>query len=388
MRDLTILMPCLNESETLATCIGKAQSWAATSGLDVEVLIADNGSTDGSIEIAEMLGARVVRVTERGYGSALWAGCSSAAGRWIIFGDADDSYDFSTLDPFVDGLREGYDLVMGNRFLGGIEPGAMPWKNRHIGNPALSLVGRAVFGIPVRDFHCGLRALTKDAFERMDLRTTGMEFASEVVIKAAKSGMRITEVPTTLSKDGRSRPPHLRPWRDGWRHLRFMMLFSPRWLFAIPGTLLFVVSLAVYIRLLLGSWTVGRVTFDVHTLFFAQAGVTLGLLALLTGVATRTIGTRDELFDEHALLRPLDDFPTVEAGGLVGLLFVVAGLAWGFSAVANWGSQDFGPLRSDELLRTISLSTALLTIGGILLVFSLLLGFIALPTRASRNTTA
>ena len=236
---LTILMPCLNEAETLALCINKANAWALHSGIQTEVLIADNSSTDGSQAIAESLGARVIPVKQRGYGSALFYGCMVARGEWIIMGDADDSYDFSNLDSFIQKLREGFDLVMGNRFLGGIAPGAMPWKNRYIGNPILTWVGRLLFKCPAKDFHCGLRGFRKDAFLRMDLRTTGMEFASEMVIKANLFGMRIVEVSTTLSKDGRSRPPHLRPWRDGWRHLRFMLLFSPLWLFLYQGLLCF-----------------------------------------------------------------------------------------------------------------------------------------------------
>jgi glycosyltransferase involved in cell wall biosynthesis len=380
--DLTILMPCLDEAETLGTCIRKAQAWASSSGVPTEILVADNGSTDGSVEIAEALGARVVRVPERGYGAALYAGCAAASGRWIVLGDADDSYDFSRLDLFVERLRDGYDLVMGNRFQGGIEPGAMPWKNRYVGNPVLSRVGRILFGAPVADFHCGLRGLSKDAFERMDLRTTGMEFASEMVIKASQAGMRIAEVPTTLSRDGRSRPPHLRPWRDGWRHLRFMMLFSPRWLFVIPGLLLFGVSLLVYVRLLWGPWALGQVTLDVHTLFFAQAGLTLGLLAVLTGVVARALGTRDGLFPAHRFLAWLDRLPAAEIGALVGAVVTLAGFLWGVSAVVAWGSREFGPISGSDLLRTISLSTTLLTNGGIVFVFSLLLGFISLPTRS------
>jgi Glycosyl transferase family 2 len=383
--DLTILMPCLNEAETLGACIDKAQRWSRRSGLATEIVVADNGSTDGSIEIAQAAGARVVHVPERGYGAALYAGCEQAAGRWIIFGDADDSYDFSNLDPFVDQLSADYDLVMGNRFRGGIQPGAMPFKNRYIGNPVLSAVGRALFGIPVRDFHCGIRGLTKDAFERMDLRTSGMEFASEMVIKAAKAGMRITEVPTTLSKDGRSRPPHLRPFRDGWRHLRFMMLFSPRWLFVIPGLALMVASLALYARLLAGPWAAAGVILDVHTLFFAQAGVTLAVLMVLTGVVTRALGTRDGSFAEHRYLRRLNGPGAPEIGALLGATLVALGVVWGVTAVARWGSQDFGPLPNGELLRTISLSTFLLSIGGIVFVFSLLLGFVSLPTRAGAS---
>jgi glycosyltransferase involved in cell wall biosynthesis len=256
---LTILMPCLNEAETLATCVEKALGWIATSGVEAEVLVADNGSTDGSQDIARSLGARVVDVPQRGYGSALYYGSKAARGRYIIMGDSDDSYDFSNLDAFVEKLDEGYHLVMGNRFLGGIEPGAMPWKNRYIGNPVLTWVGRVLFRCPAKDFHCGIRGYTREAFERMDLRTTGMEFASEMVIKATVLGLKITEVPTTLSKDGRSRPPHLRPWRDGWRHLRFMLLFSPRWLFLVPGSVLSLVSLVAYVALLIGTVRIGSV---------------------------------------------------------------------------------------------------------------------------------
>lgn len=379
--DLTIVMPCLNESETLATCIRKAQSWASSSSLSVEILISDNGSTDGSQAIAQSLGARVVDVPKRGYGSALYYGCLAARGRWIIMGDADDSYDFSNLDAFVAALAAGNDLVMGNRFLGGIADGAMPWKNRHIGNPVLSWLGRVLFDIPVGDFHCGLRAVTRDSFLEMDLRTTGMEFASEMVIKAAKANMRIAEVPTTLSQDGRSRAPHLRPWRDGWRHLRFIMLFSPRWLFAIPGATILILSGLIYIRLLFGPWRFSRVTLDVHTLFFAQAAMMLGLLMLLTGVITRTIGTKDGSFTQHKYLDHLGRGPAPEVGALLGGVSMLLGFLWGISALYTWGSNDFGPLAGAGLLRTISLSTTLLTGGGMVFTFSLLLGFILLPIR-------
>ena len=382
--DLTILMPCLNESETLATCITKASAWAARSGLTTEIVVADNGSTDGSQNIAVSHGARVVHVPERGYGAALRAGCAGARGRWIIFGDADDSYDFSSLDGFVALLQEGYDLVVGNRFTGEISPGAMPWKNRYIGNPILSWVGRRLFGITVGDFHCGLRGLSREAFHRMDLRTTGMEFASEMVIKAAQEDLEIGEVPTTLSRDGRSRRPHLRPWRDGWRHLRFMALFSPRWLFVAPGLLLLLMAGLLYLRLMAGPWQLGRTTLDVHTMFVAQAGICLGLLLVLTGVLARALGTRDGAFREHRYVRHLvGDFPAAEVGALAGVACMVLGLAWGTSALATWYAEDFGPLAGNELLRTISLATLLLTTGGIVFTYSLLLGFIQLPTRSS-----
>ena len=381
---LSILMPCLNEAETLGICIEKANQWIANSGITAEVLVADNGSTDGSQAIAESLGARVIPVQQRGYGSALFHGCLAAKGEWIIMGDSDDSYDFSKLGPFIQKLREGFDLVMGNRFLGGIAPGAMPWKNRYIGNPILTWVGRLLFKCPAKDFHCGLRGFGKDAFLRMDLRTTGMEFASEMVIKANLFGMRIAEVPTTLSKDGRSRPPHLRPWRDGWRNLRFMLLFSPRWLFLIPGSILFLISLVSYAALLSGPVPLGTVVFDVHTLFFAEAGLVLGFLAAALGVVIRMFGIREGLLQENSLLEKLRTSPILEVGGVVGILMMLGGLFFGFDALMAWGSANFGPLSPGALLRTISFSTTLVMLGGVTLMTSLIMGFLALPTREQR----
>jgi glycosyltransferase involved in cell wall biosynthesis len=381
---LTILMPCLNEAETLALCINKANAWVLNSRIQTEVLIADNGSTDGSQAIAESLGARVIHVSQRGYGSALFHGCMAAKGEWIIMGDSDDSYDFSNLDPFIEKLQEGFDLVMGNRFLGGIALGAMPWKNRYIGNPILTWVGRLLFKCPAKDFHCGLRGFRKDAFLRMDLRTTGMEFASEMVIKANLFGMRIAEVPTTLSKDGRSRPPHLRPWRDGWRHLRFMLLFSPRWLFFIPGSTLFLISMVSYIALLYGPVRLGTVIFDVHTLFFSEAGLVLGFLAATLGIVIRMFGIREGLMQENSLLEKLRTSPVLETGSVVGILMMFGGLFFGFDALMVWNAANFGPLSPGALLRTISFSTTLFMLGGVTLMTSLIMGFLALPTREQR----
>ena len=377
-------MPCLNEAETLALCINKANHWASQSAIRAEVLIADNGSTDGSQAIAASLGARVVSVQQRGYGSALFHGSLAAKGDWIIMADSDDSYDFSNLDPFVAKLREGYDLVMGNRFLGGIAPGAMPWKNRYIGNPILSWVGRLLFKCPAEDFHCGLRGFNKESFLKMDLRTTGMEYASEMVIKANLLDMRIAEVPTTLSKDGRSRPPHLRPWRDGWRHLRFMLLFSPRWLFFIPGASLFLISLVSYVSLLYGPVKLGNLTFDVHTLFFAETGLVLGFLAVSLGIVIRMFGIREGLLQEHSLLEKLRASPILEIGGLLGITMIFAGVFFGFDALMAWSAVKFGSLTPGALLRTISLSTLLVLLGGIVLMTSLIMGFLALPTREQR----
>ena len=381
---LTILMPCLNEAETLETCIKKAMSWIQRSGVDAEVLIADNGSTDGSQEIARSMGARVVDVPERGYGSALYYGSKAALGDYIIMGDSDDSYDFSELDGFVAKLDEGYDLVMGNRFLGGIEPGAMPWKNRYIGNPVLTWVGRVLFRCPAKDFHCGIRGYTREAFERMDLRTTGMEFASEMVIKATVLEMKVSEVPTTLSKDGRSRPPHLRPWRDGWRHLRFMLLFSPRWLFLWPGVVLSLLSAIAYVALLIGTVTIGSVSFDVHTLFLAQAGLVVGSSTVALGMVVRLFAMREGLLADHATLEKIRRSPTLEIGGLLGGLMVLGGIILGVHLLRQWQHDQFGPLRYGELLRSVSLSATLLTFGGLTVLFSLIFGFLALPTRNER----
>jgi glycosyltransferase involved in cell wall biosynthesis len=381
---LTILMPCLNEAETLAICISKAKSWIESSGVETEIVIADNGSTDGSQAIAESLGARVVAVPQRGYGSALFHGSLAANGQWIIMGDSDDSYDFSRLDFFVEKLKEGYDLVMGNRFLGGIAKGAMPWKNRYIGNPVLTSIGRLLFKCPAKDFHCGLRGFTKDAFLKMDLRTTGMEFASEMVIKANLMDMKIAEVPTTLSPDGRSRPPHLRPFRDGWRHLRFMFLFSPRWLFVVPGSILFLISALAFVALLLGPVSIGGVNFDVHTLFYAEAGLILGYLALILGGLIRMVGVREGLLQEHEMLEKLRASPVLEIGGLVGISLLAAGFVWGGQALFAWGESQFGNLEPGALLRIISLSTTLIMMGGITLLGSLIMGFLTLPTRDQR----
>lgn len=381
---LTILMPCLNEAETLALCINKANAWSSRSGIQTEVVVADNGSTDGSQAIAESLGARVVPVQQRGYGSALFHGTMAAKGEWIIMGDSDDSYDFGKLDAFVQKLQQGFDLVMGNRFLGGIAPGAMPWKNRYIGNPVLTWVGRVLFKCPAKDFHCGLRGFRKDAFLRMDLRTTGMEFASEMVIKANFFGMRIAEVPTTLSKDGRSRPPHLRPWRDGWRHLRFMLLFSPRWLFLIPGSIVFLISMLGYSLLLSGPVHFGSITFDVHTLFYAEAGLILGFLAAALGLVIKMFGMREGLLPGHLSLEKLRASPVLEVGGLVGISMMLGGLYWGFDALMAWSAVKFGSLEPGALLRTISFSTTLIMLGGVTLMTSLIMGFLTLPTREQR----
>ncbi len=278
--ELSVVMPCLDEHETVGICVKKALKSIELLGIDGEVVVADNGSTDGSVELAAAAGARVVPVLAKGYGNALIGGINAARGQFIIMGDADDSYDFTDLTPFLEMLRAGYELVMGNRFLGGIKPGAMPFLHRYLGNPVLSGIGRLFFHIPVGDFHCGLRGFTKAAYERMDLHSTGMEFASEMVLKASLLELRITEVPTILSPDGRSRPPDLRTWRDGWRHLRFMLLYSPRWLFLYPGFILIALGFLGMLWLWPGPRQVYGVSFDIHTFLYAAMAVLIGFQAV------------------------------------------------------------------------------------------------------------
>ncbi|MFO0953200.1 MAG: glycosyltransferase family 2 protein [Isosphaeraceae bacterium] len=367
--ELSIVMPCLNEAETLEVCIRKAQGFLRRSGVSGEVVVGDNGSTDGSVEIARRCGARVVPVPLRGYGAALHAATLAARGRYVIMGDSDDSYDFTALAPFLEKLRDGHDVVMGNRFAGGIRPGAMPWKNRYIGNPVLTGIGRLFFGCPARDFHCGLRGYSKDAYRRLDMRTTGMEFASEMVIKATLQGLSIAEVPTTLSPDGRSRPPHLRPWRDGWRHLVFMLLFSPKWLFVLPGLLLAALGAAGMAWLWPGARGVGAVTFDVHTMFFAAMFVLIGFQTLIFGAFTRIYATQQGLMPPDARIERLFRWVTLETGLIAGALVLSAGLCGTAAAVLDWGRHGFGPLDPTRTLRLVIPSGLALTLG-IQIIFS------------------
>ena len=361
--ELTILMPCLNEAETLAICIEKALGFLRRSGISGEVLIADNGSSDGSQEIAVRLGARVIQVPEKGYGAALIAGIAAARGRYVIMGDSDDSYDFSVLDPFIAKLRDGFDLVMGNRFKGGIAPGAMPPLHRYLGNPVLSTIGRIFFASPIRDFHCGLRGFSRDAMAALELRAPGMEFASEMVVKATMRGLRIAEVPTTLSPDGRSRPPHLRSWRDGWRHLRFLLIFCPRWLFFYPGALLFALGALVMALLLPGPVSLGAVTLDVHSLLYASGAVVMGFQAMQFWVFARLYGAVTGLLPEaERLNRALSRFGLEAALLLAGAIFLL-GLALGGWSLAQWGARDFGTLQGAGVMRMAIASVTAMLIG-------------------------
>ncbi len=370
---LTILMPCLNEAETLARCIEKAKLGIQRAGVPGEILIADNGSTDGSPAIAEKLGARVVAVKDKGYGNALRGGIAAAQGKYILMGDADDSYDFSEADRFVKKFHEGYDLVMGCRLpIGGgtIMPGAMPWKNRWLGNPVLSFIGRLFFKCPAHDFHAGLRAFTKDALEKMDLQTTGMEFASEMVIKATLKKFRIAEVPITLHKDGRSRPPHLKPWRDGWRHLRFMLIYSPRWLFLMPGLLLSALGIIFSAALAVKDLQLGGIQLNVGTLMMACMSVVVGFQLVAFAFFTKVFAIAEGLLPEDPKLAQVFKIFTLEKGIIAGLLVLLAGLAMFLRALWLWRQADFGllPSTAENLRRLIPAATLMLL--GVQTVFS------------------
>jgi glycosyltransferase involved in cell wall biosynthesis len=361
--ELSIVMPCLNEVETLATCIRKAQRSIERLGLPAEIVIADNGSTDGSQAVARELGVRVVDVARRGYGSALIGGIEAARGRYVIMGDADDSYDFEAIGPLLERLRDGYDLVMGNRFAGGIEAGAMVWSHRWVGNPVLTHVSRVFFKTPVGDMHCGLRGFRKDAIDRLRLRATGMEFASEMVIKASLQRLRITEVPVTLRPDGRSRPPHLRTWRDGWRHLRFMLLFSPRWLFLYPGLGMLGAGLAAGALLETGPKQLGPVQLDIHTLLLAGFCCLIGYQLVVFAVFTKVFAMEQGYHPPNPSYRALFRYIKLETGLLAGALMLVIGLVALAAAVISWGTGGFGHLDPRLTMREVIPAATLLALG-------------------------
>lgn len=378
--ELTILMPCLNEAETLATCIGKARGFLDSHDVVGEVLIADNGSTDGSQDIAKANGARVIHVEQAGYGAALKGGIEAARGRFVIMGDADDSYDFSSLSGFVDKLRKGYQLVMGNRFRGGIAPGAMPPLHRYLGNPVLSFIGRLFFRSPVKDFHCGLRGFDREAILALGLTTPGMEFASEMVVKATLNRLRMAEVPTTLKPDGRGRPPHLRSWRDGWRHLRFLLIFSPRWLFLYPGLALLLTGLAGLLVLLPGPRTLAGVTLDIHTMLFASLAVIVGYQAVQLGVFSRFYGARAGLLPEDPTVTRLVEFTTLERGLVIGVLLMLGGLIGSVSAVFSWGQTEFRTLDPAAGMRLAIPSATAIALGAQLAFGAFFLGVLKMRT--------
>ena len=378
---ISIVMPCLNEAETLAVCIRKASAAITASGVSGEVIIADNGSTDGSLAIAAAEGARIVNVPIRGYGAALFAVFEAAHGKYILMADADDSYDFSHLPRFLAALDAGADLVVGNRFQGGIKPGAMPFLHRYLGNPVLSYLGRLLFRIPVGDFHCGIRAFRKDAFLRMNLRTTGMEFASEMIVKSSLMGLRISEVPTTLSPDGRTRAPHLRTWRDGWRHLRFLLLYSPRWLFLYPGLAATLIGFLVTVWLLPAERAVGSVHFDVDTLTCAIGLMLIGVHISVFAVSAKVFGTREGFLPVDPKFERLFVYFKLESGLLLGAVFLLAGFIAMVYSVAVWRQTGFGPLPPTHMLRLVLPAAASLMLGVEIVFSSFFLSLLGMRNR-------
>ena len=379
--EVSVVMPCLNEAETLGICIGKAQRALREANVAGEIVVADNGSSDGSVEIAERLGARVVHVKARGYGNALMGGIAAASGKYIVMGDADDSYNFGHVLRFLEPLRKGADLVMGNRFRGGIQKAAMPPLHRYFGNPALTWLGRLFFRSPVGDFYCGLRGFRKDAYERLGLRTTGMEFATEMIVKATLLKLQIAEVPTTLSPDGRSRPPHLRTWRDGWRTLRFFLLYSPRWLFLYPGLAFMMIGVLLGLWLLPSPRAMGGVTLDVHTMLYSAAFVLLGFQAITFAVFTKFFAVSEGLLPPDPTLDKLFQYITLEVGLAIGALLATAGLAISLYAVGAWENKHFGALDYSHTMRLVIPAALFLTLGAQTIFASFFMSVLGLRRR-------
>jgi len=379
--ELSVVLPCLNERETVGTCVQKAICALESAGIQGEVIVADNGSTDGSIEIAQFSEARVVHVEHRGYGNALRGGIQAAHGTYVLMADSDDSYDFTHIPRFLEQLRKGSDLVMGNRFLGGILHGAMPPLHRYLGNPVLTAIGRLFFHSPSRDFHCGIRAFPKNSYDRMDIRSTGMEFASEMVVKASLLRMSVAEVPTTLSPDSRSHPPHLRTWHDGWRHLRFLLMYSPRWLFLYPAIGSIVIGLATCMWLLPGPQRVGNVVFDFHTLAYGFAAILVGFQLLAFAVFTKVFAITEGLLPEDPRLNRMFEYIRLETGLVAGALCVLLGIAGSLVALSTWASSSFGPITSDNLLRLVMLSVFALILGPQIIFSSFFLSILGLRRR-------
>ena len=376
-------MPCLNEAETVGTCIAKAKQWVLTNKVDAEILISDNGSTDGSQQIALDSGARVINAPDKGYGGALIFGILNAKGKYIIVGDSDDSYDFSSLNIFLDKLREGYDLVMGNRFKGGIAKGAMPFIHKYLGNPVLSFVGRLFFKTPVRDFHCGLRGFKRDIVTSLQLQTVGMEFASEMVVKASLFNLKIIEVPASLSKHGRTRQPHLRTWSDGWRHLRFLLMHSPKWLFYIPGCFLFFTGLVLMLLTVFNPFEIiSGIHLDANTLLFGGVFIITGFSCLALGMFTRTYATEEGFLPKSKLDDKIEKIFTLEIGIVMGFFVFFCGLAGSIYAFYVWQQAKFGNLEYKQILRIVVPSATLILLGTQMLFSSFFVGILKIKRRA------
>ena len=377
--ELTILLPCLNEAETIAVCIRKAKMFLANNKIDGEVLVSDNGSVDGSQLIAEKEGARVVHAPVRGYGGALITGCQEANGQYVIMGDADDSYAFLHLMPFLEKLREGFDLVMGNRFAGGIEEGAMPWSHRYIGNPILSFIGRVFFHSKIKDFHCGLRGYNRDSMMSLELQTTGMEYASEMVVKAELNGLKIAEVPTTLKKDGRSRPPHLRSFRDGWRHLKFLLMYAPTWLFLYPGIALLLIGVTGILVMLGGELNIFNIVFSINTFLYFAVFIILGF-----NIVSMFFLVKLYAYIHNFLPRRTVDWSSKLKEDIFiffGALLTIIGTMLSISAVSIWSDSGFGPLVPEIMMRKTIPAVAMIAVGTQSMFIGFIMGIIKVKSR-------
>ncbi|PKM61594.1 MAG: dolichol-P-glucose synthetase [Firmicutes bacterium HGW-Firmicutes-4] len=374
-------MPCLNEAETLEICIKKAMSFLTDNKVNGEVLIADNGSTDGSQDIATRNGARVVNIEQKGYGSALRGGSENARGKYIIMGDADDSYNFLNLMPFLEKLREGYELVMGNRFKGGIEKGAMPPLHKYLGNPVLSFIGRIFYPSEIKDFHCGLRGYNRAAIKSLQLQTTGMEYASEMVVQATLHKLRMIEVPTTLSPDGRTRPPHLRSWRDGWRHLKFLMMYSPNWTFLYPGLILSVVGLLMMVIIGVGPTKIGNVNFGINTMMYGSASLLVGVNIILFSMFTKAYALSSGFIPNSPKTIGIFEKFTVEKGVVIGVALTLLGIAATIFAFIIWGNNSFGNLQPESIMKITIPATTLIAIGIELIFASFFLGILEIERK-------
>ena len=379
-KELSIVMPCLNEAETLGICIKKAQSFLFKNQVDGEIIIADNGSTDGSQDIAKNLKAKVVPVKEKGYGSALRGGIEAASGKYIIMADADDSYNFEALQPFLNELRTGTDLVMGNRFKGGVEKGAMPFLHKYLGNPVLSFLGRLFYKIDIGDFHCGLRGFSKEAYYKMDLKTTGMEFASEMIVKSKLNNLKITEVPTTLKPDGRTRAPHLNTWKDGWRHLRFLLLYSPQWLFLIPGVFLILLGFITSAIIIRHPIVINNIELDVHTLLYTSSSVLIGFQFIVFYALTKIYAVENNLLPKSERYQKLFKYLNLETGLIIGVLFLIIGIGLSYFGLSIWKHLNFGELNPSETLRIIIPAVFTILLGMQIIFFSLFFSILGLKS--------